>query len=166
MQLKEIVQRDIRSFICDRPCSVHTSSVKHLRCPPPHTSNLSRIPRIYPCKFFLAGVNFYRFNAKNWHFDRFYVKKWLFFTDLTRKICVFGVNFILQRFCSCKKNDKYKVCLLFWKLYIIFFFFKLQHNFPLFFKSYIPVQSPGEGAAWCLSRWTCATLGPPGEALG
>ena len=21
-----------------------------------------------PCKFFLAGVNFYRFNAKNWHF--------------------------------------------------------------------------------------------------
>ena len=21
-----------------------------------------------PCKFFLAGVNLYRFNAKNWHF--------------------------------------------------------------------------------------------------
>ena len=21
-----------------------------------------------PCKFFLAGVNFFRFNAKNWHF--------------------------------------------------------------------------------------------------
>ena len=21
-----------------------------------------------PCKFFLAGVNFYRFNAKNWQF--------------------------------------------------------------------------------------------------
>ena len=47
-----------------------------------HTSNLSRIPRIYPCKFFLAGVNFYRFNAKNWHFDRFYVKKWLFFLQI------------------------------------------------------------------------------------
>ena len=31
-----------------------------------HTSNLSREPREYPCKFFLAGVNFYRFNAKNW----------------------------------------------------------------------------------------------------
>ena len=31
-----------------------------------HTSYLSRIPRIYPCKNFLAGVNFYRFNAKNW----------------------------------------------------------------------------------------------------
>ena len=59
-----------------------------------HTSNLSRIPRIYPCKFFLAGVNFYRFNAKNWHFDRFYVKKWLFFfTDLTRKIGVFRCKF-------------------------------------------------------------------------
>ena len=58
-----------------------------------HTSYLSRIPRIYPCKFFLAGVNFYRFNAKNWHFDRFYVKKWLFFTDLTRKIGVFRCKF-------------------------------------------------------------------------
>ena len=33
-----------------------------------HTSNLSREPREYPCKFFLAGVNFYRFSAKNWHF--------------------------------------------------------------------------------------------------
>ena len=33
-----------------------------------HTSNLSREPREYPCKFFLAGVNFYRFNAKNWQF--------------------------------------------------------------------------------------------------
>ena len=39
------------------------------------TSNLSRIPRVYLCKFFLAGVNFYRFNAKNWHFS----------TDFTRK---------------------------------------------------------------------------------
>ena len=31
------------------------------------------------CQFFLPGVNFYRFNAKNWRF----------FTDLTRKIGVF-----------------------------------------------------------------------------
>ena len=23
----------------------------------------------------------------------------------------FGVNFILQKFCSCKKNDKYQVCI-------------------------------------------------------
>ena len=34
-----------------------------------HTSYLSREPREYPCKFFLAGVNFYRFNAKNGHFS-------------------------------------------------------------------------------------------------
>ena len=45
------------------------------------------------------------------------------FTDLTRKIgnllckfaiyCVkFGVNFIHQKFCLCKKNDKYEVCLM------------------------------------------------------
>ena len=49
-----------------------------------------------PCKFFLAGVNFYIFNAKNWHF----------FTDLTQKIGVFGVNFILQKFCLSMTNDK------------------------------------------------------------
>ena len=35
---------------------------------PDHTSYLSREPREYPCNFFLAGVNFYRFNAKNWQF--------------------------------------------------------------------------------------------------
>ena len=63
--------------------------------------------------------------------------------------------------CSTGKTSTWASPLLFWKLYIVFF--KLQHNFPLFFKSYIPVQSPGEGAAWCLSRWTCATLGPPGK---
>ena len=44
-----------------------------------------------------------------------------FFTDLTRKIgyllcklaiyCVnFGVNFIFQKLCQCKKNDNYQVC--------------------------------------------------------
>ena len=33
-----------------------------------HTSYLLRIPRIYPCKFFLPGVKLYRFNAKNWQF--------------------------------------------------------------------------------------------------
>ena len=32
-----------------------------------------------PCKFFLAGINFFGCNAKNWRF----------FTDLTRKIGVF-----------------------------------------------------------------------------
>ena len=79
-----------------------------------HTSYLSRASRVCPCKFFLAGVNFYIFNAKNWHFrqilrekvaiftdltrkigifDRFYAKKWRFFTDLARKIGVFWCKF-------------------------------------------------------------------------
>ena len=34
-----------------------------------HTSYLSRTRGRCPCKFFLAGVNFYRFNAKNWRFS-------------------------------------------------------------------------------------------------
>ena len=59
-----------------------------------HTSYLSRIPRIYPCKFFLDGVNFYRFNAKNWHFRQILREKsGVFFTDLTRKIGVFRCKF-------------------------------------------------------------------------
>ena len=33
---------------------------------------MSRTPRIYSCKFFLAGVNFYRFNAKNWQFTVYF----------------------------------------------------------------------------------------------
>ena len=75
-----------------------------------HTWYLLREPRVYPCKFFLAGVNFYRFNAKIWHFRQILREKWaFFFTDLTRKIGVFGVNFILQKFYPCKKNDKYQV---------------------------------------------------------
>ena len=44
-----------------------------------HTSYLSRTPRIYSCKFFLAGVNFYRFNAKNWQFT-------VYFAVITQKI--------------------------------------------------------------------------------
>ena len=44
-----------------------------------HTSYLSREPRVYPCKFFLAGVNFYRFNAKNWQFN-------VYFAVITQKI--------------------------------------------------------------------------------
>merc|ERR1711952_179373 len=69
-----------------------------------HTSYLSRTPRICSCKFFLAGVNFYRFNAKNWQFTVYFVVIYTFF---------FGVNFILQKFCSCKKmtNMRYAFCL-------------------------------------------------------
>ena len=44
-----------------------------------HTSYLSRTPRIYLCKFFLASVNFYRFNAKNWQFT-------VYFAVITQKI--------------------------------------------------------------------------------
>ena len=47
-----------------------------------HTSYLSREPRVYPCKFFLAGVNFYRFNAKNWHFRQILRKKVAFFLQI------------------------------------------------------------------------------------
>ena len=47
-----------------------------------------------PCKFFLDGVNFYRFNAKNWHFRQILREKVaFFFTDLTRKIGVFRCKF-------------------------------------------------------------------------
>ena len=61
-----------------------------------HTSNLSRIPRIYPCKFSLAGVNFYRFNAKNWYFRQITRKSGVF-TDLTRKIGVFRCKFYSRK---------------------------------------------------------------------
>ena len=47
-----------------------------------HTSYLSREPRVYPCKFFLAGVNFYRFNAKNWHFRQILREKVAFFLQI------------------------------------------------------------------------------------
>ena len=79
-----------------------------LRSAPMHTSYLSQTPQTCLCKKKLPSVNFYRFNAKNLRF----------FTDLTRKIGIyyrkilafFVVNFILQKFCSCTKNDKYEVC--------------------------------------------------------
>ena len=55
--------------------------------PPAHTSYLSRTPRIYSCKFFLAGVNFFRFNAKFWQFT-------VGFAVITQKIgnllCILG----------------------------------------------------------------------------
>ena len=34
------------------------------------------------CKFFLAGVNFYRFNAKNWHFRQILPEKVAFFLQI------------------------------------------------------------------------------------
>ena len=44
-----------------------------------HTWYLSRSPRTCQCKLFLAGVNFYRFNAKNWQFI-------VYFAVITQKI--------------------------------------------------------------------------------
>ena len=46
---------------------------------PEHTSYLSRAYERGSCKFFLAGVNFYRFNAKNWQFT-------VYFAVITQKI--------------------------------------------------------------------------------
>ena len=75
-------------------CSWNFSKTKtHGRKMNGHTWYLLREPRVYPCKLFLAGVNFYRFNAKNWHFRQILREKWRFFTDLTRKIGVFRFKF-------------------------------------------------------------------------
>ena len=47
-----------------------------------HTSYLSRAYERGSCKFFLAGVNFYRFNAKNWHFRQILREKVAFFLQM------------------------------------------------------------------------------------
>ena len=61
-----------------------------------HTWYLSWAPRAYPCKFFLAGVNFYRFNAKNWQFT-------VYFVVLTQKNWQFTVYFVvIYAFFRCK----------------------------------------------------------------
>ena len=81
----------------DRRTSKKTSQrgdhIFHLNVVIDHTWYLSRTPRIYLCKIFLAGVNFYRFNVKNWHFRQILREKVAFFTDLTRKIGVFRCKF-------------------------------------------------------------------------
>jgi len=38
--------------------------------------------------------------------------------EIGEKLAFFGVNFILQKFCLCKKNDKYEVC----TEYFLFFY--------------------------------------------
>ena len=58
-----------------------------------HTWYLSRKPREFSCKFFLASVTFYRFNAKNWHLRQILREKVAFFTDITQKIGVFRCKF-------------------------------------------------------------------------
>ena len=67
--------------ICDLLCPVVNFSF--VRQPsswwPFHTWYLSRAYERGSCKFFLAGVNFYRFNAKNWHFRQILREKWRFY---------------------------------------------------------------------------------------
>ena len=61
-----------------------------------HTWYLSRTPRTCLCKFFLAGVNFYRFNAKNWQFT-------VYFAVITQKNWQFSVYFVvIYAFFWCK----------------------------------------------------------------
>ena len=61
-----------------------------------------------PCKFFWAGVNFYRFNAKNWQklakIGVFRCKFRCILAEIGEKLASFGVNFILQKFCLCKNK--------------------------------------------------------------
>ena len=70
-----------------------------------HTWYLSQTPQTCLCKKKLPGVNFYRFNAKNWRF---------FYRFNAKKLAFFGVNFILQKIWLCKKDDKYKVWSQIW----------------------------------------------------
>ena len=62
-----------------------------------HTSYLSREPRVYPCKKILAGVNFYRFNAKNWHFRQILREKVAFFYRFNAKNWRFSVYILFSK---------------------------------------------------------------------
>ena len=68
-----------------------------------HTSYLSRAPRAYPCKFFVAGVNFYKFNTENWQFTVVYccnnAKNWQFTVYF---VVIYA--FFRCKFCSPKIN--------------------------------------------------------------
>ena len=61
-----------------------------------------------------VSVNFCgrcKFLQKNWHSRQILCEKVAFFLQIFReKLAFFGVNFIRQKFCQCKKNDKYQVC--------------------------------------------------------
>ena len=64
---------------CSYQISAAIKARDHLEKAKGHTWYLSRAPRACLCKFFLAGVNFYRFNAKNWQFT-------VYFAVTTQKI--------------------------------------------------------------------------------
>ena len=72
------------------------------------------------CKFFLAGVNFYRFNAKNWRFFTDSTREiGVFFTDLSQKIGVFRCKFYSPKIMPVLKkmtNIRYAYCSMFMML--------------------------------------------------
>ena len=73
-----------KPFICLSPaCTSQQSQLScnnlSFNCTLKHTWYLSLAPWAYPCKFFLAGVNFYRFNANNLQFT-------VYFAVITQKI--------------------------------------------------------------------------------
>ena len=106
-----------------------------------HTSYLSRAPHIYSCKFFLARVNFFffRFNAKIWQFTVYFAVMTLKIGNFVVIYAFFGVNFILQKFCLCKKmtNMRYdwNVLLQIPRLRLSFY---LLSNIPDRFFNWVP----------------------------
>ena len=97
----ETRHRDLQSWNCCEICRKRLLFQEQRACQTQdsqlHHESQSRRrwgePRVYPCKFFLTSVNFYRFNTKNWHFRQILREKVAFFTDLTRKIGVFRCKF-------------------------------------------------------------------------
>ena len=117
-----------------------------------------------PCKFFLPGVNFYRFNAKNWHFWLILREKVAFFTDLTRKIGVFRCKFYFPKIMPVYKkmtnirydrfhkrithNQTYIVVLETISSYIVeYFFFSIKHKECLFLRTLLKLCL-GEPDRW------------------
>ena len=60
-----------------------------------HTFYLSQTPQTCLCKKKLPGVNFYRFNAKNWHFRQILREKVAFFYRFNAKNWQFTVYFAI-----------------------------------------------------------------------
>ena len=72
------------AFVCECECEYECVYVGH-------TSYLLQAPRVYSCKFFLAGGNFYRMNAKNWYFRQILREKVAFFYRFNAKNWRFSV---------------------------------------------------------------------------
>ena len=60
-----------------------------------------------PCKFFWDGVNFYRFNAKNWQFTVYFAvitQKLAIFCVFCRNLRVFSVKILFSKNFACVKK--------------------------------------------------------------